>query len=129
RDNVDDPQSVAYASTGSNWHTEDGLAPKIMHPGPEYKVRAFGRTVDSPTGQAAGDFLHVFLSVAAVNAQRVQLEEFARIVFVDSRLALGRCGRLRLGRLCFLARRNGLAVRARHDDFAVLARAFTILIL
>src|SRR5258707_11901812 len=41
------------------------------------------RLVNAPTGTDFGQFGHVFLRVAAINTQRVQLHDFARIVFVQ----------------------------------------------
>src|SRR5215213_8329946 len=38
---------------------------------------------DGPTSKTTGDFLHVFLCVAAIDAQRVKFHQLACIVFVD----------------------------------------------
>ena len=45
---------------------------------------AAARLVDSPSGERARDLLYVLLCVAAVNAQRVQLHQLARVVLVDA---------------------------------------------
>ncbi len=52
---------------------------------------------DRPSGEATGDFGHVFLGIAAVNAQRVQLHQFAAVVFVQA--LLPPLHRIRSGRL------------------------------
>ena len=47
---------------------------------------------DGPAGQDLRELLHVLLRVAAVDAERVQLEQLARVVLVQARAA-GRCPR------------------------------------
>src|SRR5215204_5133514 len=39
---------------------------------------------DGPTGEATRYFLHVFLYIAAVNAERMQFHQLARVVFVNA---------------------------------------------
>src|SRR5207248_7554144 len=39
---------------------------------------------DRPSRKAARNFLHVFLRVATVYTERVQLHQFARVVFIDA---------------------------------------------
>src|SRR5690348_5824026 len=41
-------------------------------------------TIDGPAGERAGDVDHVLLRVAAVHAERVQLEQLAPVVFVEA---------------------------------------------
>ena len=45
---------------------------------------ATARLEDGPTGKAARDFLHIFLRVTTIDAERVQLHQLARVVFVDA---------------------------------------------
>src|SRR6185369_15316334 len=42
------------------------------------------RLKDGPTGEAARHFLHVFLRVAAIDAESMQLHQLARVVFIDA---------------------------------------------
>ena len=42
------------------------------------------RLADRPTGEAAGDLLNVFLRIAAVNPERVQLHQFAGVVLINA---------------------------------------------
>ncbi len=37
-----------------------------------------------PAGEAARDFLHIFLRVTAVDAEGVEFHDFARVIFVDA---------------------------------------------
>src|SRR5688572_6474770 len=46
------------------------------------------RLKDGPTSKTTSDFLHVFLCVAAIDAERVQLHQLSRIVFVDTASSL-----------------------------------------
>src|SRR5947209_3345823 len=39
---------------------------------------------NGPTREATCDFLHVLLCIAAVDAKRVQLHQFTRVVFIDA---------------------------------------------
>src|SRR6185369_7510127 len=43
---------------------------------------AAARLKDGPTSEAPRNFLHVFLSVATVDTERVQLHQLARVVFI-----------------------------------------------
>ena len=45
---------------------------------------AAARRKDGPASETTRNFLHVFLCVAAVNAERVQLHQFARVVLIDA---------------------------------------------
>jgi hypothetical protein len=47
-------------------------------------LRRLAGEVDAQPGEHAREFLHVGLRVAAVDAERVQLQQFARVVFVDA---------------------------------------------
>src|SRR5262249_2898472 len=98
----------------------DGLGASVVHPGPEDEARTLVQPIDSPAGQATRNLLHVLLSIAAVNSQGVQLEQLARVVLVDSRLALSRRGRRGFGDSRLRLRsRSGFHILARRNGFAV----------
>ena len=77
-----DPFALAVILEGD---AKDVLRSPIVSPVAEDKACTAFRRFDAPTGKDAGDFDDVLLGVAAVDAQRVELEELARIVLVDSR--------------------------------------------
>ena len=51
------------------------------------RIPASGRPRDGPAGEARGDLHDVLLRVAAVDAERVQLHQLARVVLVEALLA------------------------------------------
>ena len=69
--------------------------------------------VNRPPGERTRHFGHVFLRVAAIDAQRVQLHQLAAVVFVQST-------RARLGRLI---RRAGIAGEQRRDRVRAARRS------
>src|SRR5579884_1358034 len=83
-DEVEDHFAVTDSAPCGNVVAEDGLFAIVVPLGAELEMA--GLEADSPAGETAGDFLHVFLRVPAVHAQRVQLEDFAAEVLVESLL-------------------------------------------
>src|SRR5689334_16188293 len=90
RQQVDDAQSVAEAAACGNCNAKYNFAVRVMHPRTEDECAALIRTINCPARKAARHFLNVTLRVAAVNAERVQFQQLACIVFVDVTLALRR---------------------------------------
>ena len=104
RDDVQHHQAVLRSTTRGNLMTEHDLFAIVVRARIEKefaRIRAqtvgqaavrdcLGRGAgatrgkDRPTREAARDFLHVLLGIAAIDAQRVQLHQFARVVFVDA---------------------------------------------
>src|SRR5690348_1323620 len=73
----------------------DGLPQRVLVAGlmlarVEYEAPALSRTVDGPAGEHLGQLDHVMLGISAVHAQRVQLQELARVVLVQSALSIRR---------------------------------------
>ncbi len=75
---------------------EDDLRTVVMLLGMESELA--GLLVNRPARKAARDFLHVLLSVAAIDAERMQLHDLAGVILVDAAflradLRHGRCDR------------------------------------
>ena len=63
------------------------IANHVRHSRVHYCLRSRARTPrsnDGPTRETARDFLHVLLRIAAVDAERVQLHQLTRIVFINA---------------------------------------------
>src|SRR5437879_11951901 len=54
-----------------------------MRPIMDLEIAALLRALDAPTGENAGDLDHVALVVAAVHAERMELEQLTGVVLVD----------------------------------------------
>src|SRR5437879_8329376 len=54
-----------------------------MRPIMDLAISALLRALDAPTGENAGDLDHVALVVAAVHAERMELEQLTGVVLVD----------------------------------------------
>ena len=61
---------------------EHDLGPGLMHPLVELEPSALPGLLQRPSGKDLGDFGYVFLRIAAVHAERMQLHEFAAVIFV-----------------------------------------------
>src|SRR5919198_819537 len=66
-------------------HAEDMLRAVIVRPVVKDKPRALLGTLDAPARENSGDLDHVLLCVSAIDADRVQLKQLARIIFIDPR--------------------------------------------
>ena len=99
RQDVDDRLAIFDAAARRNLVAEHRLFAVVMHERAEDEAAAAARLHNRPAGEAARDLLNVLLRVAAFDAQRVQLHQLARVVFIDAGLAL--LGLLR-GGLCAL---------------------------
>src|ERR1051325_621502 len=111
REDVEHHQTVFHAATCRNLVTENHLLAVVMCAGVEeeragsapHRVAesrialtvarqdhgghcgsAAARLENGPTGKAARYLLHVFLRVTAINSERVQFHQLARVVFVDA---------------------------------------------
>src|ERR1700686_3940858 len=100
RDDIQDHQAVLYSSAGGNLVAQHNLFAVVMHAGSENEFsREFARIPshqssrcrasaarlkDGPASEATRNFLHVFLCVSAINAERVQFHQLARVIFVDA---------------------------------------------
>src|SRR4029078_8442709 len=73
-----------FLDAAARWEplTENGLLARVVDVAIEQKLS--GRPVERPTRQRACNLLNIFLRVAAVHAQRVQLHQLARIVLVET---------------------------------------------
>ncbi len=85
-------QHNLFAVVVHRGHKSEGariLAQHVQTPAVHARVRRNPgptRRNDGPTREATRDFLHVFLGVAAVNAERMQFHQLARVIFIDAAL-------------------------------------------
>src|SRR5205807_3077523 len=63
---------------------QDLLVSGVVRPVVELEIRALLRAPNAPPGENAGDFDDVVLVVAAIDAERVNLEQLTGVVLVDS---------------------------------------------
>ena len=63
---------------------EDDLGAGLVHARLEAEGAALFRLIEGPSGEDFGNFGDIFLRVAAVYAERVQLHQFAAVVFVQA---------------------------------------------
>src|SRR6266542_1745353 len=80
--------TVLDPAARGNLFAEHGLLAVVVHELVEVKIAAGARVADRPSGEASRHFLHVFLRVTSVNAERVQLHDLARVIFVQPARAL-----------------------------------------
>src|SRR5215468_11064841 len=71
---------------------------RIMQAVVELEFRILARLFNRPSGEAARDFRYIFLCVAAVHAERVQLHQLAAIIFIQTAFLLFLLTLLRQGR-------------------------------
>ena len=64
--------------------SEHDLGPRVMGLAAEDEASSLSWLIEAPAGQGTGDFDHVLLGVAAVDAKGVQLEQLAGVVLVQS---------------------------------------------
>ena len=80
------------AAAGGDLDAEDGFVAVIVHALVEDEGAAALRLQDGPAGEAAGDFGDIVLGVAAIDAEGVEFEQFAAVVFVEAARALFAAG-------------------------------------
>src|SRR5262245_65240969 len=86
REDVDHALAVVRPAAGRDAVPDHDLLALVVHRGPEEKAPLDPRAIDRPAGEGACDFGDVALRVAAVDAERVQLHQLARVVLVEARL-------------------------------------------
>src|SRR5262249_28366162 len=64
--------------------TEHNFRPRFVHALFKFEATAFAWLLDRPSCENARYFRHVSLRVAAIHAQRVQLHQFAAVVFIQA---------------------------------------------
>src|SRR6266536_5719125 len=102
--NIEYGQTIAHATARGNLLTKHNLFAVIMHSRIKTKracilaqhlshptvqdgigcYAATARCDYRPTSKATCHLLHVFLCIAAIDTKRVQLHQFARVVFVNA---------------------------------------------
>ncbi len=87
RQQIEDALSIFLAAARRNRHAEHHFRSLVVRQVAIGEVAEIPRRVDGPPSEAAGRLAHVLLRVAAVDAQRVQLEQLARVVFIQPQLA------------------------------------------
>src|SRR5438874_10686266 len=81
---IQHPLAVSDTTAGQNFVTEHEFLAVVMQSGAIKKQTLLVWLLDGPSRKAARDFLHVLLRVAAVNAERVQLHQLARVIFIEA---------------------------------------------
>ena len=84
RDDVEHLLAVLDAASRGQPLAEDGLLAGVVHDRPEDEPAAAARLLERPPGERARDLDDVLLRVAAVDAERVQLEQLAGVVLVEA---------------------------------------------
>src|SRR5947208_6070241 len=64
--------------------SENDLVARLVHTLFESKAPALLGLLQSPSGEDPRDFSDIFLSVAAVDSERVQLHKLAPVVFIQA---------------------------------------------
>src|SRR5882672_714644 len=81
--NVQDHLAV-LDSSGIDLVAENDFFTVVMDTGPEHELTVPLGPIDAPSGEGACDLLNVFLCVASINTECVQLHQFAAVVFIDA---------------------------------------------
>ncbi len=74
--------AVAHPA-GVNFLAEHNLRVGIVHLVVKFEFRILPRLFDRPSRKAARHFRNIFLRVAAVHSKRVQLHQFAAVIFIQ----------------------------------------------
>src|SRR5262245_33148966 len=81
-DRVEERVEIALAASRRDAPAQDDLRTVVVARGIERDRAGRALLAHDPTGQATRGLHHVVLRVAAMHAERVQLEELARVVLV-----------------------------------------------
>ena len=112
--------AVLHAAAGRQRVAEDDLRASVVQLGAEHEATDPLGIFDGPAGERARHFDHVLLGVAAIHAQRMQLEQLAAEVLVDAAAraaaALPQRGPLRLRRALPVVQVVQHGGTARHGD-------------
>ena len=84
RHNVDHLFAIGLAAARGNGHAQNGFLTVVVQAGHELELAAALRLVDGPAGEAARHLRDVFLGVAAVHPQGVQLQQLAAVILVQA---------------------------------------------
>src|SRR5437764_14618608 len=82
--NVEHLETIILAAAGRDRYTEDDFFTFVMSTVIELEGAAAQGLADGPADEAAGNGDDVGLGVAAIDAERVELEQLARVVLVES---------------------------------------------
>src|SRR5947209_2731153 len=81
---LEQAHSFVPAAAGGEHHAHHHLLAVVVCPVMEFKVPALLRSPHAPAREYPRDVDHVLLGVAAIHAQRVQLEQLAGVILVDA---------------------------------------------
>ena len=126
RDDVEHLLAVLLAAAGAQRVPEHHFRLGVVHPFAENEPAARARIVERPTGEGARDGDDVLLRVAAVHAQRVQLEQLAAVVLVQPVAAMVHRTAARPLRLAELGQRHVARVRGALEIVEVLEHRGTV---
>src|SRR5207237_10798631 len=82
--NVQHAFAVRDSAAGQNFVTEHDFLTVIMQSRPIEKETLLVWLLNGPATEATRDFLYVLLCVSAVDAERMQLHQPARIIFLEA---------------------------------------------
>src|SRR5258708_5155934 len=132
RDDIQNHQAIFDSAAGRNLVAEHNLFAVVVHGRSENELTGVvprvsshqsgcsrataARLKDGPTGEATRYFLHVLLRVSAINTERMQLHQFARVVFINA-----------ASLLLLLLRSLLLRVIAHQDRKRTTGRAWSLL--
>src|SRR5207302_7492505 len=97
RHDIEHLLAVFDAAAGGNRDAEHDLLAGIVEPIIEHETAAELWPVDAPAGEAARRLGHVLLRVAAVYSERVQLQQLAAVILIQTAAVIGAAGRLGVG--------------------------------
>src|SRR5579884_1804471 len=83
RQDAEHLQAVFHAAAGANEMAEHHLRTFVMHAVVIFKAAAAPGRRERPTGKTSRHFNHVALSVPSIDAECVELEQLASVVFVQ----------------------------------------------
>src|SRR6185437_13067547 len=83
REDVEHLLAIAHAAAGLDAVPQDDLFAIVVPARIEGEAAAVTRLLNRPAGEGASNFGDVFLRVAAVHAERVQLHQLASVIFVE----------------------------------------------
>ena len=80
---LEQADAFVYAVARRKPYTQHLFFPRVMGPVVELEPPSLLGTLDAPAREDARDVDHILLGIAAVHAQRVELEQLAGVVLVD----------------------------------------------
>src|SRR6266567_8431676 len=89
RQNVEHTFAIPNASARKKLVAEHSLLAVIVQTGTVQEQSFLVWFLNGPAGETARNFLHVLLRVSAIHAHRVQLHQFARVIFVEAAVDSG----------------------------------------